>query len=300
MKLDGHAARAAVSRIGERLGLAPDAAAAGIFRMALESMTLATKALIAEKGYDPRDFSLVSFGGGGSLFTASIARELGIREVVVPRLAPVFSAWGAAMADTRRDAARTVFADMPADPEVVEAVFRDLEADVTSRVTADARGDVRVEILREADLRFAKQTWEVTVPFRPGPVTKETVACLERDFLEKYERLYGKGTVLRESGIQLVNARVIGYGRRPAPELPRDEAGAVDPGSACRPPRTVWVPARSGDGLEPREIAILDGARLKAGMTSAGPAIIEYPDTTIFVPEGMEAAVDELGSCVIR
>ncbi|MGH7860558.1 MAG: hydantoinase/oxoprolinase family protein, partial [Candidatus Binatia bacterium] len=281
------------------MGLGDDEAAAGIYRMAFENMTLATKGLITEKGYDPREFSLVSYGGGGSLFAALVARELGIGEVVVPRLASVFSAYGAAIADTRRDAARTVFADMPADPSALESVYRELTAEVRERIGREAEGVLRIEVTWEADLRFAKQNWEVTVSLPEGPVAAETVVAVERAFLDKYERLYGKGVALRESGIQLVNCRAVGYGRRPKPDVRKHALGPADAVAARKPPRTIRVPAGPGEGLVPREVAIFDGRRLRPGMRLRGPSVVEYPDTTVFVPEGMRATIDELESCVV-
>ncbi|MGH7820914.1 MAG: hydantoinase/oxoprolinase family protein, partial [Candidatus Binatia bacterium] len=299
MKLDLEAARGALRPIAETMRVGEEEAAAGIYRMALENMTLTTKALVTEKGYDPRDFSLVSYGGGGSLFTALIARELGVRDVVVPRLASVFSACGAATADTRRDAARTVFAEMPADPQALERVYREVTADVRERIGREAEGTLQVEIVWEADLRFAKQNWEVTVSLPEGPLTSETVAGLERAFLEKYERLYGKGVVLREAGIQLVNCRAVGYGRRRKPDLRRHRLGPPDPSPARTGSRTIRVPAGAAWTLVPRAVAILDAGTLRPGMRVEGPAVLEHPDTTIFVPEGMTAAIDELESCVI-
>jgi N-methylhydantoinase A len=298
MKLDPEAARGAMRPLAETMGVGEEEAAAGIYRMALENMTLATKGLITEKGYDPRDFSLVSYGGGGSLFTALVARDLGIRDVVVPSLASVFSAHGAATADTRRDATRTVFAEMPADPAALEAVYRELAAEVRARIGREAEGRLRIEVVWEADLRFSKQSWEVTVSLPEEPITRDTIAALERAFLEKYERLYGKGVVLRESGIQLVNCRAVGHGRRPKPPIPRLALGPPDPSTARRTTRRIRVPT-VGMTLVPREVAIYSGRRLRPGMRVAGPALIEYPDTTVFVPDGMTGSIDEIGSVVI-
>lgn len=297
--LDRDAAVAGIAALGGRIGLDADAAAGGIHRLALENMVLTTKALLTDKGYDPRDFSLVSYGGAGSLFTALVARELGVREVVVPRLAAVFSAYGAATADTRRDAAATVFADLPVRPERLEQVFRELEDRVRARARHESHAATRLDVVREADLRFARQTWEVTVPVPPGAITTETVAELERAFIDKYERLHGKSVVLRESGIQLVNCRAIARGRIDKPPLRRCARGSADCAAARKGARRILLGASDGGAPRWQEVAAYEGPRLAAGMRIAGPAVIDHPDTTIFVPAGTVAEVDELCGTVI-
>jgi N-methylhydantoinase A len=189
---------------------------------------------------------------------------------------------------------------MPADPGALEEVYRDLSAEVRERIGREARDGIAVEVAWEADLRFARQTWEVTVPVPEGPVNAQTVDGLGAAFLEKYQRLYGRGTVLRESGIQLVNCRAIGIGRRPKEEMRRRPVGPPDPSGARRGERPVRVPVAGRDRLELRPTAIFDGRRLAPGMRMAGPVLIEYPDTTVFVPDGAAAEVDDLESCVIE
>ncbi|MGH7897815.1 MAG: hydantoinase/oxoprolinase family protein, partial [Candidatus Binatia bacterium] len=299
MTLDRAAARRAVSEFGARLGITAAETAAGIYRIALANMTLATRGLLTEKGYDPREFSLVSYGGGGSLFTALIAEELGIREVVVPRLASVFSAFGAAAADVRRDSVRTVTAAMPVSAALLEQTFRALEESVRARTRAGAADDVTIEVKREADLRFMKQIWEVTVPVPDGSIDESAVAAIEQAFLEKYARLYGKGVGLRDAGIELVNCRAVGHGRIRKPALAPRPLGDADPSAAAKGKREVWIPQTPSGVLVAREITLYDGLRLAPGAELAGPSLIELPDTTIFVPAERKARIDEYESCVI-
>ena len=298
MKLDRQAASRALAKLGRALDLDAAATAAGVHTIALDNMALATRALLTEKGYDPRDFALVSYGGGGSLFTALIARELGAREVIVPRLASVFSAFGAAGADVRRDVAKTVLERMPVSASLLDRAFTELESGVRAELERHgAAAEIAVE--READLRFVRQNWEVTVPVPRGTIGDETVAAVEHAFVEKYERLFGKGVALREAGIEIVTCRAVGRGRIPKPGLPSHPLGSDDASMALRARRDVWIPAADGT-LAPTGVAIYDGARLRPGMRVVGPAVIEHSDTTIFVPTGMKAAVDELDSTVIE
>jgi len=299
MELDRHRADRAMAAFGSRLGLDRVEAAAGIYRLALENMTLATRGLLTEKGYDPREFSLVSYGGGGALFTALIAEELGIGEVIVPRLASVFSAFGAAAADVRRDAVRTLGARMPVEPRLLAETFRELEETVRERIGAGAHADLSIEVTWEADLRFTKQSWEVIVPVEAGPIDAAAVAAIEEAFLQKYERLYGRGVGLRGAGIELVNCRAVGHGRIRKPPLRRRTVGSGDGAAAPKIPREVWLREAPGGALSRRQIAIYDGLRLAPGAKVSGPGLIELPDTTIFVPATMAARIDEYESCVI-
>jgi N-methylhydantoinase A len=299
----------AVGRLGSALGMDEAAAAFGIYRVALEQMRAAIKTLLVDKGLDPRRFTLMSYGGCGGLFAAAIAAELGIPRVVVPRLASVFSAYGAATADVRRDLARSHLAAMPAKPAALAGVFDELTAAVRTAVIAEGVDPTRVEVRREADLRFDKQQWEVTVPLLGGPVTEESVARLGADFRARYEALYGRGAALIAAGIELVTCRAVGLGRLGAlagsgvalaVSSPAD-AGIETLRKGMRrlgasldrrgPPRKV------GSGLA--MVNVWDGEGVRSGMRIDGPALIERRDTTIYVPSGMQATVDAFEGLVI-
>jgi len=303
-------AEAAVARLASALGLTTPAAAAGIYRMALEQMRGAIKALLVDKGLDPRRFAFMSYGGCAGLFAASIAAELGIPTVVVPLLASVFSAYGAASADVRRDLSRTCFQAMPADPAAVQAVFDELSSQVRNAVIAEGVAPGRVEVRWEADLRFRRQQWEVTVPLDPGPLTAQTIARLEEDFRRRYEALYGPGTALLAAGVDLVNCRAVGIGRVSELEAAPRVAGA---GTAMRraekPSRRLAADleqagmpasARAAAGEPGPLVAVWDGEALGCGAAVDGPALVERRDTTIYVPADMRAVVDGAGSCIVH
>lgn len=311
MALARERAEEAVARVAAVLGLTVPAAAAGIYRMALEQMRGAIKALLVEKGLDPRRFVFMSYGGCAGLFAASIAAELGIPTVVVPRLASVFSAYGAALADVRRDLSRTCFEAMPVDPAVVQEVFDELSHQVRDAVIAEGVAPARVDVRWEADLRFRRQQWEVTVPLEAGPVTAEAIVQLERDFRRRYEALYGPGTALMAAGVDLVNCRAVGVGR-----LPELDASPAANGRGTRVARLPQKPARrlaasldhagmpavaSASAIDSEPLmTVWDGEAIGYGAAVDGPAVIERRDTTIYVPAGMQAVIDELGSCVVR
>jgi N-methylhydantoinase A len=290
--LDGESAVAALARLGKTLGLDPDATARGVYRLAGEQMTLAVKALLVERGLDPRRFTFVCYGGCGALFGAPLARALAIRRVIVPGLAAVFSAFGAATADVRHEAVRTLFHALPVDGAALAASVAALEAEVAAAFTADGIAAGGIAWQREVDLRFHRQSWEVTVPL---PALQATDG-LGDAFRARYAELYGAGALADGAGIDLVNCRVIGVARPPRPTAAPLPLGAPDAAPALAGARAVWLPG--GEAARVR-VAVYDGERLAPGMTFAGPALVERRDTTILVPAGDRAEIDGAGSLVI-
>jgi len=207
----------------------------------------------------------------------------------VPALAAVFSALGAATADVRREAARTVFRALPADATELDDCFAALEAELGAALAAEGLPSERVTFSREVDLRFRKQTWEVTVPFVDA-------GRLDDAFRARYAELYGTGALAVGAPVDLVNCRAIAIARLPRPALAPAPLGEPDASAARRGVRTAWLPGTE-DG---RPVALYDGERLLPGMALSGPALVERRDTTILVPAGDAAQVDAWGSLVIE
>ena len=289
--LDGESAVAALGRVGRTLGYDAEQTARGVYRLAGEHMALAIKGLLVERGLDPRRFTFLCYGGCGALFGTAIARVLGIRRVVVPALAAVFSAYGAATADRRHEAVQTVFRSLPADPGELAACFAALEGRVRDAMALAGVPPSAVSLAREVDLRFHRQTWEVTVPL------PSDVDALGDAFRARYAALYGSGALALGAPIDLVNCRVIGIGRRERPAVVGAPAAATDAAAARRGTRLAWLPGRA-DGRTPT--ALYDGEVLRPDMTFAGPALVERRDTTILVGADERAAVDAAGSVVIE
>ncbi len=293
--LDGESAVAALGRLGRTMGLDPDRTARGVYRLACEQMTLAVKGLLVERGLDPRRFTFVCYGGCGPLFGAPLARALAIGRVVIPGLAAVFSAFGAAIADIRHEAVQTLFGSLPVEPgELAECVAR-LEAEVGAALTAAGVTAERVTWRREVDLRFHRQSWEVTVPL--PPLDAAGVAGLGGAFRARYAELYGTGALAHGAGVDLVNCRVIGIGRLPRPAGVPVPLGPAAARPALSGARAVWLPG--GDEARVR-VPVYDGERLAPGMTLSGPALVERRDTTILVPMGDRAHVDGHGSLLVE
>jgi N-methylhydantoinase A len=305
MILDHNAAVAACAALGARLGLDADAAAWGIREIALAEMTKAVRTRLAMRGLDPRQHPLVSYGGCASLFTADIAKALSATKVIIPHVASVLSAQGAATSDVRRERVRTVLAEMPFDVSELEKLGDELATRVDGDLAADgvAVADRRVSL--EADLRFVRQMWELTIPLPSAPIDEAAVDRLLEGFRQEYALRYGAGSISLGTPVELVAVRAVGIGSTIHGELtPRldgagDGAGAGHGTDDLRPGRTRSVRFGSADDAQ-ADIAVYDDNQLVVGQALWGPAIIDRSDTTIWVPDGVRASRDANGSVVLE
>jgi N-methylhydantoinase A len=296
-RLDADAARDACARLGVPLGLDADDTAWGIRALSLAGMVKATRARIAAFGLDPRDHALLSFGGSGSLFTPEIAHAIGAPRVMVPELASVLSAFGAATADVRRERLRSVLATVPVDPTAIEKIAEELVRIVDADLDADGVAAADRDVEFEADLRFAKQSVELTIPVPTGPLPTALEQLVD-DFRDEYAKRFGRGSIVLGTPIEMVSLRAVGVGRTTRAQLGDGSAPPVVDGTAAPVAGTRAVRlARGADGL--RDVAVYDGAVLAPGHVLTGPALIDGSDTTVWVPEGTTAHVDALGSLVI-
>jgi N-methylhydantoinase A len=267
MHLDVDRAAKAIDRIAHRLDLDRVAAAEGILRVANANMERAIRLVSVERGHDPRDFALVAFGGCGGLHACEIARELGIRTVLVPEYAGSLSALGMVLADNVRDYAAGVLGRDDIEPE-----FR--------RLQQKARKDMRgAEITRSADLRYAGQSYELTVPWH--------AADPAAPFHREHQRVYGYSNP--EKVIQIVTIRVRARIAVPRPSLvtrPKPAASAPSKRSVYSAGKWRSAPLypRSSVGSRPRP----------------GPAlVVDYGSTTL-IPPGWRFAVDRSGNLRIN
>jgi N-methylhydantoinase A len=260
--------------------------AQGILDVANATMEKAIRVISVERGYDPRDYSLVAFGGAGGLHAAELAAALGIRRVVIPRLPGALSALGILRADVVRDFSQTVRLAVTSRRAVappLERAFRALERQGAAAMRAEgfAASDVRRE--RLLDLRYRGQGFELTVA-----AAGDYLAAFHR----AHERRYGYADPARP--VEIVNVRLRVTGRTPKPELPRRRLGPASPRAARAGERTAIFAGRR------RPTAIFARERLRAGMRFTGPAIVaEYSATTV-VPPGWRCRVDAIENLVLR
>jgi N-methylhydantoinase A len=297
MRLDADAATRAVGELAASLGLPPLAAAAGMFRVANSVMADAIRLRTVFAGLDPRDFTLVSFGGAGGLHAGAVASELGVRRVVVPRHASVFSAAGLISTDIVYSFARSTHETIGPDRALarldeLNAAFGALDAQVRDAFAAHG---VEPKLAHEIDLCYLRQIldFDIRVPARElGP---DDVAAAVATFDERYAAIYGAGAAAPDAGYDLKAYRAIGTGRIARLEV---EAEAVEPHDAVASGSRPALASATAEVLSPVDVHA--GASLAPGARVAGPALVEYDDTTILVPAGWSAQVDGLSSLVLE
>ncbi|MDE2301415.1 MAG: hydantoinase/oxoprolinase family protein [Sphingomonadales bacterium] len=298
--LDVEAAAAALARVGAPLGLDARQTAAAALRIIDSQMADSIWLTLTQQGHDPRDFALYGFGGGGGLHAAAIARELGVGSVVVPmsNLAAGWSAFGIAASDALVTEQSAIGLASPFDPEELNRRWPVLEARVKAKLVQQGVPAEAIELRRFAELRYALQINEVAVPAEGGQYDTRSVDRLVATFEREYERLYGKGSGYAAAGFTLTGLQVHGSARLSELQLGAviHQSPAGGDGAAKAPRDVTWY----GHGDKPASTAVYAGARLGAGASVAGPAIIEFPDTTVVVPHDCAARIDPTGSVVIN
>jgi N-methylhydantoinase A len=296
MALDAGAARRAIEeRLATPLGLDPLAAASGIVEIANAHMIGAMRLVSVQRGYDPRDFVLVAFGGAGPVHANALARELGIPTVLVPPSPGIASAIGMLATDIRHEfvATRRVRLDGLA-PEALDGLFADFVSEGEARLDRDGVPPADRRMLRSADLRYHGQSFELPVTVPPGPLTEADLARLRDEFHAAHERAYGYAAP--EDAVELVNVRLAAVGVTPKPRRAPLPEGGASPAAAVKSRRQVWF-GEAGDFLDTQ---VLDRGKLLRGNVIAGPAIVEEHDASTLVHPGWTATVDEHANLVLR
>jgi N-methylhydantoinase A len=288
--LDVERARRAIEeRVARPLGLAPAAAAQGILDIVNNNMVGALRLVSVERGYDPRDFVLVPFGGAGPLHGADLAALLAMPTIVVPRHPGVLSTFGLLGTEVRNDYARTTLQKPPDyDLGAVAAVYAELEREARAWLGAEGVALGAQRLTRQADLRYRHQGFELTVPW---PEARLSVEALIARFHARHRQLYTYA--LTEAPVEIVTLRVAAAGRVrrfTVPSLDRRRH------ARARPARRRVYFAGSGWIACP----CVDRADLGVGAVVAGPAIVEQLDTTTVVPPAHRASVDRAGNLIIR
>ncbi|HYB70582.1 MAG TPA: hydantoinase/oxoprolinase family protein, partial [Candidatus Bathyarchaeia archaeon] len=296
MALDADAARRAVAvEVAAPLGLDPLAAASGIVEIANAHMIGAMRLVSVQRGYDPRDFVLVAFGGAGPLHANALARELGIPTVLVPPSPGITSAVGMLVTDVRHEfvATRRLRLDGLA-PAALEALFADFTAEGEARLQRDGVPHADRRMLRSADLRYHGQSFELAVTVPRGPLTAADVERLRGDFHAQHERAYGYAAP--EDAVELVNVRLAAVGVTPKPRRAPLPDGGPSPARAAKGRREVWFAETGGF----RTTGVFDRGKLLRGNVIDGPAMIEEPDASTLVHPGWTATVDEHANLMLR
>ena len=291
--LDVEAARAAIRRrIAEPLQLGVEEAARGILAIVDNHMVGAIRVVSVERGHDPRDFSLLPFGGAGPLHGGALARLLGMSTIVVPPGPGVLSALGLLVSNLKAEFARTCLQKAGAfDAETVARVFSDLEAEAVAWLDAEGVPDDARRVARYASLRYQHQGFELNVPWAAHDRTEAAAAATMAAFHRLHERLY---TFAQEdTPVEIVTLRVDARGVFPAPamlELP--PAGPLEDAQTG----TQALLLERGRVEAP----IYARERLGAGACIAGPAILTQLDATTLLGPGEVDTVDRLGNLIVE
>ena len=270
-------AEKALGALGEKVGLGAEETALGIVRVADAEMARALRVISVERGLDPRDFALLAFGGAGGLHACTLAEELGMSTVLIPRAGGVLSALGLAISDVRRD---YVF---PYLRGLVEVEAEDVRRSFGEMEVAAAEHLEGPEHARRADLRYAGQSFELTVE------AEEPFGELEERFHAAHEQRYGYR--MDDEAVELVNLRLISTVPVDKPELVEPAAPEGGAGSGRR---------EANFGGEWIEVPVLDRERMGQGSEVEGPAIVEFKESTCVVRPGWRGAVDDVGTLVLE
>jgi N-methylhydantoinase A len=294
MKLDiAGAERALKTRIGEPLGMSAVEAADGILRIAATTMSFAVKGVTTERGLDAGDFVLFAYGGAGPLHAVEVAREIGMRNVIVPFAPGVFSAFGMLFADLRYDYVRTWFTPLEdANFGEIEKVYRELEQQGRDALATASVKPQKIEIKRAADMRYVGQEHAVTVDLPMSVFTRKDPKAIKRHFDEQHAQRYGTSAPAERAEIVSLRSTVTGLMRKP-PQRKLARGQKAPAKAAFSGKRNVYYGGKWHATPTYRREALAAGNRIK------GPALIEeYASTTVLMP-GDVMGVDALGNLVI-
>jgi len=296
MALDSELATRSCDLLGRLLGLDPEETAWGIRQIALEGMARAVRSRLVNRGLDPRQYALISYGGCGGLFTADIARLIGSPTVLVPALASVLSAFGAATSDIRRERVCSLAVPLSVGPAPIRGAAEDLATQVEDDLASDGIAAADRSVVVEADLRFTNQVAELAIRLPSPSVDAAMLDRVQSEFFTEYGKRYGSGSLMRSVPTEVVTLRAIGTGRTTTARLPQRRL-STNRTAATSGSRSVRV-ARGAGGLEKVDLYVVDD--LGPGSSISGPALIDAHDTTIWVPAGMTARVDRWSTFVLE
>ena len=292
LPIDAEASRRALEeRVARPLGLTLEHAAWGARQVAIANMIRAIRAVSSERGRDPRDYALFAFGGNGALFAAGMAAELGMKNIVVPPAAGLFSAFGLLYAEIEHHYSRTVRRVLhDADADAIDAIFRELETRANAQLAADGFDAAHRACARTAMLHYQGQIYELEVPVPATRIGRAALDALAESFGREHERTYGHRAGADEP-VELVTAQVVGRGLSERPRVPdrlRLAARETESGS-----RRAYF-GRTHGWIE---CPVVDRAALGGGRE--GPCIVEEYDSTCLVPPGVRTKVDARGNLVL-
>jgi N-methylhydantoinase A len=284
---------AIVKNVGKPLGLNADDAAMGIIRVAESNMYNALKLVSIRRGYDPREFTMVAFGGGGPMHCASLARELNIKKMVVPVAASVFAAWGMLMTDLRHDYIRTHISPLDGTPvEEINDIWKDIQEQAEKQFLDDGIPASQMICQYYVDMRYLGQEHTVKVPVPAVPLKEEDKEIIKERFHEAHEQAYTFR--LPNASVEIVNYHLVGNGGLTPPKLQEIAPQTGDVEEARISTRPVCF-----NEIGWLDTPVYDRLKLGAGAQFSGPVVIEEKTSSTVVYPGQNVCVDKYGNLII-
>jgi len=292
MKLDAAAARRAMEPLAKRLGSSEMGIAEAIFRTVNANMANKITEVSTKRGYDVRNTVMIAGGGGGPIHAGFIAETLGIRKVVVPPVAALYSAFGMFAMDIGQDYARSFVSRVSnVDLNALNRMYEEMEAEALASFRAHGVEPNKVVLKRTVDMRYVGQFHEVEADMPNGKLTREAVAAASDFFARKHEELYTFSMPWKQ--VEMLTLR-LKASTPPAPfALPQVQQGSADPKGALKRRRVCRFNGQDVD------TPIYDGEKVHAGNTITGPAIIEETTTTVVIPQAYVCSVDQYKNYVL-
>ena len=294
MKVDGRLSHKALEqKIGKRYGWDAATSASNMYMVAMTNLMMAMRLQTVSRGWEPRDFAVVPYGGGGAMYACDLAREIGATTVVVPPLPGYASAFGAIRVDVKHEFTSAIHKmETELDYRWLNRQFASLvqKAEKTLRKEGTRPEDITIE--RYLDVKYFSQSRFFTVAAPEGEI--RDLAAITETFMQDMKAAYGYNLPPGYAPVEIVNLRVVAKGKLPKPDLrPIGNSGSA--AQATKGRRKVWF----------RDVGFIDTAiyerdRLAAGATFDGPAIVEQHDTTTVMPPGTHCQVDRWGNLVIK
>jgi N-methylhydantoinase A len=283
--IDPAAARTTVAALATRMGgrLSVEVLAEGIITLAVARMTSAIREISIQRGHDPRDFTLVAFGGAGPMHALALAEEIGLPRVLVPRYPGNFSALGLLASNIKHDGVRTRVGPLREQRLVLDALFEEMSAAAQRQLELEGFAPAQQRLVRSVDVRYRGQAFELNV----GLGDTLEIGAIETDFHAQHRATYGHADP--EAPVELVNARLVAYGLVARPAAERYQGGAAD-GDAPVARRAVWF------GGGPHDCPVWERDRLVVGAELHGPGIVEEFGATTVIPPTWRGVVDAQGN----
>ena len=295
LTLDAEAAASAIEdAVAARLGMDVAAAASGILQIANNAMVGAIRNISVERGYDPREFALVAYGGAGPMHAIEVANLLGVTTVVVPPHPGIASAYGLLVAEFKNDYARTSLQQPPDyDLSGMAAIFDGLERDAQEWLETEGVAGSDRQLIWSADLRYEHQGSELTIPYGGMRVDRSGLEAMIGEFHRRHSQLYGFSL---DQAVEIVTLRVTASGHLGDVAMPALPEDGGDPADAVVDRRRVYFD-ESRDFVE---CPIYRRERLNPEASIVGPAILEGMDSTVVINPGWESRIDRYGNCIMR